>query len=74
MAPPDPDLQRTQALIRELGEQLKAATHPEGLGFVLVLFTYAPGFVTYVSSVSRDDGMRTLESVAGPVAPRKTEA
>jgi hypothetical protein len=49
-----------EELLRKIGRQLKE-TMPEGYGFALLIFTYAPGAFFYISSADREGMIEQLK-------------
>lgn len=47
-------------LIRDIGRTIKSIM-PEGYGFALLMFTYEPGALFYVSSGNREDMIKQFE-------------
>ncbi len=57
-----PTLRRLEARARQLAQQIDANLD-EGVGFTLLLYTFKPGWSTYISNAHRDDMITALEDL-----------
>ncbi len=58
------DQAETERLCREVGDILANRVCPPGIGFALILFTFEPGWSTYVANAKRQDMIRELRDLA----------